>query len=125
MDGTITKKSWVTDLDTPFGYLKNYIEKLEKGKRIERQFEELNKKREEIVAEYRKLIKIEEDRKVFDEAYELCRRMYTYVEDHLFWVDWFRTIWFMKVRDFGKLFTKYGFINEVDDIFLLTGSKYR
>ncbi|MEM2380900.1 MAG: PEP-utilizing enzyme [Candidatus Nezhaarchaeales archaeon] len=111
--------SWITHPDVPFGYLKSYIERLEKGERIERRLEEIDKRREEIVAEYRKLIKTEEDRKAFDEAYRLCRRIYTYAEDHLFWVEhWFHTIWFRKVREFGNVFVKYGFVKEVDDIFL-------
>jgi len=42
-----------------------------------------------------------------------------YAEDHLFWVEhWFHTIWFSKIRDFGKLLVDNGMINEVDDIFM-------
>jgi len=51
----------------PFGYLKSYIERLEKGERIERALEDIDRERKKIFAEYRKLIKTDEDRKVFDD----------------------------------------------------------
>jgi len=71
------------------------------------------------VAEYRKLIKTDEDRKAFDDAYNTIRTIYRYAEDHLFWVEhWFHTIWFDKIRDFGQLLVDNGMLNEVDDIFM-------
>ena len=57
------------------------------------------KQRDEIVAEYRKLIQTDEDREAFDGAYNTIRTIYRYAEDHLFWVEhWFHTIWFDKIR---------------------------
>jgi len=111
--------SWITKPDVPFGYLKSYIEMLEKGERIERALEDIDRERKKIFAEYRKLIKTDEDRKVFDDTYELTRRIYTFAEDHLFWVEhWFHTIWFRKIREMGSVLVKYGMLKEVDDIFL-------
>ena len=111
--------SWVNKLDIPFSYMKSYVERLEKGERIERSLEEISQKRDEIVADYRKLIKTDEDRKSFEDAYKTVRTIYRYAEDHLFWVEhWFHTIWFDKIREFGKLFVKHGMLKEVDDIFM-------
>jgi len=111
--------SWINKLDIPFSYMKSYVERLDKGEKIERSLEEISQKRDEIVAEYRKLIKTDEDRKSFEDAYKTVRTIYVFAEDHLFWVEhWFHTIWWSKIRDIGKLFVKYGMLKEVDDIFM-------
>lgn len=111
--------SWVNKLDIPFSYMKSYVERLDKKEKIERSVEEISRKRDEIVAEYRKLIKTDEDRKSFDGAYKTVRTIYRYAEDHLFWVEhWFHTIWWDKIRDIGKLFVKQGMLKDVDDIFM-------
>ncbi len=111
--------SWTTKLDIPFGYLKSYIERIEKGEKIERDLPSIDKARADLAEEYQKLIKTEEDRKSFNDTYKAVRTIYKYAEDHLFWVEhWFHTIWFEKVREFGRLFVKYGMLKEVDDIYL-------
>ena len=111
--------SWINTLEVPFSYLKSYIEMLEKGETIERDIDEIHKAREKLVEEYRKLIKTDEDRKAFDEAYKMVRDIYDYAENHLFWVEhWFHTIVFEKMREFGRLFVRYGMLNEADDVFL-------
>ena len=111
--------SWIDTPDIPFGYIKSYVERLENGETIERNLDGINQQRDEIVAEYRKLIKTDEDRESFDGAYNTIRTIYRYAEDHLFWVEhWFHTIWFGKVREFGQLLVDNGMLNEVDDIFM-------
>jgi pyruvate,water dikinase len=111
--------SWLTDPSIPYSYIKGYVERLENGENIERSLDEIEKQRDEIVAEYRKLIKTDDDRKAFDDAYNTVRTIYTYAEDHLFWVEhWFHTIWFDKIREFGKLLVNNDMLNEVDDIFM-------
>lgn len=111
--------SWVNKLDIPFSYMKSYVERLEKGETIERPVEEISRKRDEIVAEYRNLIKTDEDKKSFEDAYKTVRTIYRFAEDHLFWVEhWFHTIWWDKIRDIDKLFVKYGMLKNADDIFM-------
>lgn len=111
--------SWINKLDVPFGYLKSYIERLERGERIERYLEEIEAEREKLIEEYKRLIKNEEDRASFEEAYRTCRTIYHYAEDHLFWVEhWYHTILFEKMREFGRLFVRHGMLREVDDVFL-------
>jgi len=113
--------SWLTHLEIPYSYIKSYVERLENGETIERSLDELDKERDETVASYRDLIKADEDRKAFDEAYQTIRTIYRYAEDHLFWVEhWLHTIWFAKIRKFGNLLVKNGMLNEVDDIFMFT-----
>lgn len=111
--------SWINRLDVPFGYLKSYLERLEKGERIERYLEDIEAERDRLLEEYLRLIKSEEDRTSFEEAYRTCRTIYRYAEDHLFWVEhWLHTILFEKMREFGRIFVRYGILKEVDDIFL-------
>jgi pyruvate,water dikinase len=115
------ERSWLTNLDIPFSYITSYVERLEKGEKIERSLTDIDKQRDEIVAEYRKLIKTDEDQKSFDDAYKTIRTIYRYAEDHLFWVEhWFHTIWFDKIRTFGRLLVTHGMLENVDDIFMFS-----
>ena len=111
--------SWLNKLDIPFTYMKSYVERLDKGEKIERSLDQISQQRENIVAEYRELIGSEEDKKSFEDAYKTVRAIYRFAEDHLFWVEhWFHTIWWDKVRRLGNLFVKQGMLKEVDDIFM-------
>jgi len=111
--------SWIDKLDVPFSYLKGYLERLDRGERIERSLSAITDARDAIIAEYRGLIKSDEDRKTFEDAYNNTRTIYRYAEDHLFWVEhWFHTIWFEKMREFGRLFVKQGVLKETDDFFM-------
>jgi len=111
--------SWITNLDIPFSYIKSYVERLENGETIERSLDEIDKQRDETVAQYRDLIKTDEDKESFDGAYKTVRTIYRYAEDHLFWVEhWFHTIWFSKIRKLGKLLVDNGMLGEENDIFM-------
>jgi pyruvate,water dikinase len=111
--------SWITTPEIPYGYIKSYLERLDRGETIERDLDKINKQRDEIIAEYKALIQTDEDRKAFDDAYNIIRTIYRYAEDHLFWVEhWFHTIWFGKIRQLGSLLVDAGMITEVDDIFM-------
>jgi pyruvate,water dikinase len=113
--------SWINKLDIPFNYIQSYVERLEKGETIERSLDGIDKERDRIVGEYRALIKNDEDRKSFDDAYKTIRTIYRYAEDHLFWVEhWFHTIWFEKIRKIGTLLVNSGMLEEVDDIFMFS-----
>ncbi len=111
--------SWLNKLDIPFGYIKNYIERLDKGERIERSLDEISAARDELVTEYRRLIKTDEDRQSFDNAYSDTRIIYKYAEDHLFWVEhWFHTLWWEKTREIGEALVKAGSLKTADDLFM-------
>ncbi len=111
--------SWINKMDVPFTYMQSYVQRLEKGEAIERSLTAISEERERIVDEYKKLIKSEDDLKSFNDAFGIVRTIYKYAEDHLFWVEhWLHTIWFKKVREFGKLLTSNNILKKVDDIFL-------
>ena len=111
--------SWITKMDIPFSYMKSYVERLDKGEKIERSLMGISEERDRIVAEYIALIRTEDDKKSFNDAYTVVRSIYKYAEDHLFWVEhWLHTIWFAKIREFGDILTKYGVLKASDDIYL-------
>lgn len=111
--------SWVNKLDVPLSYIKSYIERLDKGEKIERSLTAITEAREALVSEYRKLIKTDEDKKSFEGAFKNTRTIYRYAEDHLFWVEhWFHTIWFEKMREFARLFVKHGVLKDDEDFFM-------
>lgn len=111
--------SWVNKLDVPFSYIKSYLERLDRGEKIERSLTAIAEAREALVNEYRKLIKADEDRKSFEDAYRNTRTIYKYAENHLFWVEhWFHTIWFDKMRQFARLFVKHGVLRDEEDFFM-------
>jgi pyruvate, water dikinase len=111
--------SWVNTMDVPFSYMQSYVERLEKGEKIERELGHISEERERIVSEYKALIQSEDDRKTFDDAYQVVRSIYRYAEDHLFWVEhWLHTIWFEKIRQYGNVLVNHGLIEEADDIYL-------
>lgn len=111
--------SWTTKMDVPFSYMQSYVNRLEKGESIERSLTAISEERDRIVEEYKKLIKTDDDRKSFMDAYNTVRAIYRYAEDHLFWVEhWLHTIWFSKVREFGTLLVNNKLLKKVDDIFL-------
>jgi len=111
--------SWVDKPDVPFSYLKGYLERLDKGEKIERSLTAIADARERLIDEYQRLIKTPEDRKSFEDAHKNVRTIYTYAENHLFWVEhWFHTIWFDKMRDFAKLFVKQGVLRDEEDFFM-------
>jgi pyruvate, water dikinase len=111
--------SWINKMDVPFSYMQSYVERLEKGQKIERSLTAISEERDRIVKEYRALIKSDDDRKSFDDAYNVVRAIYRYAEDHLFWVEhWLHTTWFEKINQFGALLAKYGLLKKGDDIYL-------
>jgi pyruvate,water dikinase len=111
--------SWTTKLEVPFSYIKGYLERLDRGEKIERSLAAISSARDAMVAEYRKLIKSEEDRKSFEDAFRNTRTIYRYAEDHLFWVEhWYHTIWFDKMREFARLFVHHGVLKSEEDFFM-------
>jgi pyruvate,water dikinase len=111
--------SWMTNPEIPYSYIKSYVERLGDGEQIERSLDLIEKERDEIVAKYRELIKTDDDRKTFDDAYNTIRTIYRFAEDHLFWVEhWFHTIWFAKIRELGQLLVNSRMLKEADDIFM-------
>jgi pyruvate,water dikinase len=112
--------SWHDDPSIPYASLIGHIEALKAGKEIERPTEELAKERDRLAEDYGALMD-EETRGGFEELLGLSRTVFPYVEEHKFYCDyWFQSRFFNKVREFGALLAKHGFIEEGEDIFNLS-----
>jgi len=115
-----TPRSWIDDLSVPFSAIRGYIKKLEKGERVGRSPAKLKKQADKLKDGYYSLLKTEEDKKTFIEKLSLARKVAPYVEEHNFYVEhWHHTIFWNKVREFGKILFENGFIKDVEDIFYL------
>jgi pyruvate,water dikinase len=113
-------RSWIDDLTVPFGAMQGYIAKLQAGENIDRPLEEILRERERIASEYRELLPTDDDRAAFDEVLALARKVYPYVENHNFYVEhWHHSIFWNKVRDLGRVFEAYDFLDDHEDIFYL------
>jgi pyruvate,water dikinase len=113
-------RSWIDDMTVPCLAIRGYIEKIEAGQSIARPMAEIQKERDRLAAEYAALLPNDEAKKAFQEQLGLARTVFPYVENHNFYVEhWHHTVFWNKMREFGKLFVKYGFFKEVDDMFYL------
>ena len=113
-------RSWIDDLSIPFASMRGYIDRIERGEMIDRPLKEVLEERERLANEYRALLKTDEDRKSFSDLLNLSRTVFPYIENHNFYVEhWHHTIFWNKMREFGKIFVNHGFFEEVDDIFYL------
>ncbi len=100
--------------------MRSYIERLEAGDDISRPLAAVSAERDRITAEYRELLPDDPARTAFDESLGLSRVVFPYVESHNFYVEhWYHTLFWNKVREFGDLFVRHGFLEQADDVFYL------
>ena len=115
-----TDGSWDTDYDVPLHHIQKYIEMLKKGEEIGKPMSAVLAERDRVVEEYRNLIKDKKDREVFDTLLTAARKVSHYPEDHDFYVEnWFHTVCYKKLREFGQIMVDHGVIEQVDDIFFM------
>jgi len=115
------ERSWNDDLSVPLSALPHYIELIKQGDSLERPTEALKAERERIISEYRDLLGSEEEKHAFDQMLAVSHLVFPYVEDHKFYCEhWLTTSFFNKVRDFGRLLTRHGMLEDAEDIFQLT-----
>ncbi len=113
-------RSWIDDLTVPCLAIRGYIEKIEKGETLSRPTAEIRKERDRLAAEYTALMPTDEDKKAFQEQLGLARTVFPYVENHNFYVEhWHHTVFWNKMREFGRVLVNNGFFKEVDDMFYL------
>lgn len=112
-------KIWIQNVEVPFGYIADYIEKVKSGVDLNRPVEALHAERDRVVSEYRELLASDEDRAAFDGKLGLSRTVFPYVENHNFYVEhWAHSVLWRKMRAFGDVLVEAGFINETDDVFM-------
>ncbi|ACZ40230.1 PEP-utilizing enzyme [Sphaerobacter thermophilus] len=113
-------RAWVDDPTPIFNVLPDYIARLQRGDRLERDVEALRQRRDEITEGYRNLLQTDADRQAFDQLIGLVRDVYYSMEDHKFYVEhWYMSIFWNKMRELGRVFVAHGFFEDEDDLFLL------
>jgi pyruvate,water dikinase len=113
-------RSWHDDPSIPYAALIGYISALKAGEQIERPTKEIERARERLAGSYRALLD-QEAQAPFDDLLALSRTVFPYVEEHKFFCDyWFLTSWWNKIREFGALLARHGFIGEGEDVFQLS-----
>jgi pyruvate,water dikinase len=112
-------RSWYDDPSIAYASVVGHVRALKEGGQIERPSEEIARERDRLAQEYGALLD-EEARKTFEELLGLSRMVFPYVEEHKFYCDyWFLTRWWNKVREFGALLAKHGFLEDSEDVFQL------
>jgi len=120
-----TDKYWIDHLDIPFGYLRDYIERVQEGEEIMRPTAKLLAERDRITAEYRDMMD-EEAQAIFDGKLGLARTVFPYVEDHNFYIEhWALGVFWRKMRQLSKLLQGQGFWENEDDMFFLNRNEVR
>jgi pyruvate,water dikinase len=113
-------KSWLDDPSIPYAALIGHINALKAGQQIDRPTEAVQRERDRLAEEYRSLLD-PEVQQGFDELLALSRQVFPYVEEHKFFCDyWFLTRWWNKLREFGDLLVRNGFLEQTDDLFMLS-----
>jgi phosphohistidine swiveling domain-containing protein len=112
-------RSWYDDPRIAYASVVGHVRALKDGEEVDRPTEELARERDRLAEEYGALLD-EETRGAFQELLALSRTVFPYVEEHKFFCDyWFLTRWWNKVREFGALLAKHGFLEDAEDVFHL------
>jgi pyruvate,water dikinase len=113
-------RSWVDDPAVPLAHVRNYIERLQDGEDLTRPLAAVSAERDRITAEYRDLLPDPGAVAAFDQNLGLARTVFPYVESHNFYVEhWYHTLFWNKVREFGALLAREGFLGDPEDVFYL------
>ena len=114
-------RNWRDDPSIPYASLIGHIGALKAGEPIERPTEEIQRERDRLGEEYMGLLE-EDSRRTFTDLLMLSRTVFPYVEEHKFYCDyWFLTNWWNKLREFGALLARHGFLEDgEEDVFHLS-----
>ena len=113
-------RSWTDDPTFPLSMVGEYIGRLRNGEDLQRPIAQVEAARDSITQQYRSLIPEGPERDAFDGALGLSKVVFPYVENHNFYIEhWYMTEFWRKMREFGALFVRFGFLEQVDDLFFL------
>jgi pyruvate,water dikinase len=111
-------KTWIQDKSVPYGFVADYIKKLQSGESIDRPIDEIVAERDRIVNEYAELLGSDEDRETFQGKLGLARTVFPYVENHNFYIEhWSMSVFWGKSRELGEMLVKEGFFEDPADLY--------
>ncbi len=113
-------KIWIENLEVPFEFIRNYIDKVQSGEDLNRPVEAIRAERDRVVTEYTALLGSDEEKGEFEGKLGLARVVFPYVENHNFYVEhWSHSVIWRKMRQLGGTLVKESFWSDADDIFYL------
>ena len=111
---------WVEQTEVPYGFIKDYIARIEAGEDISRPIDAIRAERDRVVGEYRELLASDEDREAFDGKLGLARVVFPYVENHNFYIEhWTMSVVWRKLRELGATLEKDGLLANADDLLFI------
>ena len=114
-------RSWNDDLTMPFAGIPEYIRRVKAGESLERPVKKLQSERRQLIADYRELLRSDDERAAYDQMIALAHRVFPYVEGHKFYCEhWYTNLFFNKIREFGALLARHDFFADAEDVFQLT-----
>ncbi len=111
---------WVENTEVPYGFIRDYIARIEAGEDISRPIEAIRAERDRVVTEYRELLASDEDREAFDGKLGLARVVFPYVENHNFYIEhWTMSVVWRKLRELGATLAKDSLLENADDLLFI------
>lgn len=115
-----TDKVWLEHLEIPFGYVRDYIARVEAGQEIARPTAQIATERDRITSEYAELLPDAAAREAFHGKLGLARIVFPYVENHNFYIEhWTMSVFWRKMRELSRVLVQAGFWHNEDDMFYL------
>jgi pyruvate,water dikinase len=117
--GYHTYDTWADDPDIPLVSVQEYLRRLRGGENIDRDTEAVLRERDRITAEYRELL-APEDHRGFDQAVNLARLVFTYIEEHVLYIEhWMWAAFWAKSKELSRALAAMGALEDPEDMFFL------
>jgi pyruvate,water dikinase len=113
------QETWNGNLAIPLQGIARYVGRLQAGDSIDRPVAQLRSDQDEIAGEYRALLNPAEAKR-FDDALNLSRAVFPYIEEHNIYVEhWTHSVFWQKVRELAETLVKAGFFQKAGDLYYL------
>lgn len=113
------QETWNDNLSIPLQGIARYANQLLSGKGIDRPIKKLRAEQDELAGEYRALLNPAEAAR-FDEALQLSRNVFPYIEEHNIYVEhWCHAVFWKKIRELAQLMVQVGFFKTEEDLYYL------
>jgi pyruvate,water dikinase len=117
--GYHTYDTWADDPDIPLVSVREYLRRLRAGENIDRDTDGVLAERDRITREYRELMD-SGDHAGFDAAVDLARLVFTYIEEHVLYIEhWMWAAFWAKSKELSRSLAAMGALDDPEDMFYL------
>jgi pyruvate, water dikinase len=117
--GYHTYDTWADVPDIPLVSVREYLRRHREGENIDRDTAAVLRERDRITAEYRELMS-PDDHATFDQAVELARLVFRYIEEHVLYIEhWMWATFWAKSKQLSRALAAMGEVDEPEDMFFL------